>query len=328
MHRFLLFAVALLAGIHVNAQTISGFETQPNSSLPDTFYINYSNPGHDVGFQDGLAYFPCYYDTGFGAAYWTEGFAWSDKHDSTTPGFMNQYAAKAFTGYNGTNHYCVAYGAYTNIKLAGAAMHKPVNGMYVTNNTYAYESMRTGDAFAKKFGGPTGNDADWFKLTVFGYNSGAIKTDSVVFYLADYRSANNANDYIVKDWRWVDLTPLGIVDSLSFVLSSSDNGTFGMNTPAYFCLDNLTTNETAGIANTGIAAAKVYPNPAKDYVYVESLDQNINTIVLMDVTGKIISRTEVAEKTTAINTAGLTPGMYILSIESKDQKAVARFQKQ
>ncbi|MEZ4953573.1 MAG: DUF4465 domain-containing protein [Saprospiraceae bacterium] len=32
---------------------------------------------------------------------------------------------------------------------------------------------------------------------------------------------------------------LGHVDSL-FTLSSSDAGVFGMNTPAYFCLDNLT----------------------------------------------------------------------------------------
>jgi hypothetical protein len=37
-------------------------------------------------------------------------------------------------------------------------------GVYVTNTTYAYNSMRDGDMFAKKFGGPTGNDPDWYKL--------------------------------------------------------------------------------------------------------------------------------------------------------------------
>ncbi len=34
----------------------------------------------------------------------------------------------------------------------------------------------------------------------------------------------------------------GIVTSLKFTLESSDNGTWGMNTPAYFCIDNFNGN--------------------------------------------------------------------------------------
>ena len=59
------------------------------------------------------------------------------------------------------------------------------------------------------------------------------------FYLADYRFADNGLDYIVDDWSWVDLTSLGAVDKLQFGLSSTDNGFFGMNTPAYFAMDNM-----------------------------------------------------------------------------------------
>ena len=59
------------------------------------------------------------------------------------------------------------------------------------------------------------------------------------FYLADYRSTDSAHDYIVDDWTWVDLSGLGTVDRIEFTLSSSDVGSFGMNTPAYFAMDCL-----------------------------------------------------------------------------------------
>ena len=61
-------------------------------------------------------------------------------------------------------------------------------------------------------------------------------------YLADYRFADNSLDYILDTWTFVDLKPLGEVATLEFALSSSDTGDFGMNTPAYFCLDTLITS--------------------------------------------------------------------------------------
>ena len=106
--------------------------------------------------------------------------------------------------------------------------------------------MKDGDAFAKKFGGVSGTDPDWFRLTVLGWYNGALKQQSVDFFLADFRSANSAEDYIVKDWRWVDLQSLGNVDSLEFHLSSTDTaGGFGMNNPAYFAIDNFITSDTS-----------------------------------------------------------------------------------
>jgi hypothetical protein len=43
----------------------------------------------------------------------------------------------------------------------------------------------------------------------------------------------------VDHWQWFDLSKLGEVASVKFTLSSSDVGQWGMNTPAYFCLDKL-----------------------------------------------------------------------------------------
>jgi hypothetical protein len=114
-----------------------------------------------------------------------------------------------------------------------------VDGLYVTNNNYAYYSMLNGDAYAKKFGGVSGDEADWFLLTITGKDAGETEVGSVEFYLADYRFADNGQDYIVNTWEYVDLMGLGMVNSLEFSLSSSDMGSYGMNTPGYFAMDTV-----------------------------------------------------------------------------------------
>lgn len=192
------------------------------------------------------------------------GWAISSMRDTVTAGYTNQYSAITGGGREGSAAYAVAYAASGSMmRLSGASAGKVVAGLYVTNATYTYLSMRDGDGFAKKFGGITGNDPDFLRLTIKKYFNGVEGSDSVVVYLADFRSADNTQDYILKDWTYVDLTPLGNVDSLVFLLESSDVGAFGMNTPAYFCVDDV---ELAGYPASSSAAAlaaawTAFPNP-------------------------------------------------------------------
>ena len=58
-------------------------------------------------------------------------------------------------------------------------------------------------------------------------------------YLADFTAEAAEEDYILDAWTWVDLSSLGEVSGLQFTLSSSDNGEYGMNTPAYFAIDDI-----------------------------------------------------------------------------------------
>ncbi len=111
--------------------------------------------------------------------------------------------------------------------------------MLITNTTYAYLAMRDGSQFSKVFGGQTGNDPDFFLLTITGLDSLDAPIGTVDFYLADFRSADNSLDYLIDSWTEVDLTGLDGAATLSFGLTSSDVGQFGMNTPAYFAIDNL-----------------------------------------------------------------------------------------
>ena len=171
------------------------------------------------------------------------------------------------------------------IKLSPA---QTINGFYVTNSTYTYLTLLNGNTFSKKFGGTTGHDPDWFMLKIQGYHSGVI-TDSVKFYLADYRFTDNNLDYIVKDWKWCDLSSLGTIDSLGFTLYSSDTGAYGMNTPSYFCMDNFNgsapTNNISELKEDQFEI-NAYPNPCNDYINIYINEKSKGKLTITDITGK------------------------------------------
>ncbi|MBC7555290.1 MAG: DUF4465 domain-containing protein [Taibaiella sp.] len=322
MRKFTLLLSAFgLVALTAKSQTVATFESLPLAGT-DTFYINLSAPGTDVGFNNGLAYFPCQYDTSFGSYYWS-GFVYSNMTDTATSGYMNQFSAKTGAGYGGSSKYVVSYCGYPQfIPLTGAARRKTVKGFYVTNSTYAYNSMREGDGYGKKFGGATGNDPDWFKLTV----RGNMTTDTVQIYLADFRPAGTANDSIIKGWHWVDLMPLGEVDSLQFTLSSSDTNSSGIKTPAYFCIDNFTTYESLAAPVTSIiSAAKVYPVPGGDVLNIDFPNDNEGIINVLDVSGHVVMTQEITVSHNAINIAQLKAGNYILNITQGGLSANTRF---
>ena len=328
MQKFVLALMLLMAmAKSLSAQTVATFE---NQSLPtaDTYYVNYNNPMSDVGFTDGLAYFSCFYDTSYGG-FWSSGFAYTNKTDSVTQGYTNQYSAITGIGYGGSHKYVTATTNLSTIKvhLSGMAKGKPVQGFYVTNNTYTYYAIRNGYYNAKKFGGTSGNDPDWFKLSIRAYYQGSLSADSVDFYLADYRSANK---YIVKNWQWVNLMPLGNADSLAFTLYSSDTaGGFGMNTPAFFCMDNFTTDETAAVEQIPqTPLAKVYPLPAHDRLIIETSQSNLQEAFLFNMSGQLINTYTINGLKTNIPIANLLPATYILQLKGQAINTNIRFVKQ
>ncbi|MFW6169277.1 MAG: DUF4465 domain-containing protein [Planctomycetota bacterium] len=223
------------SGQLVRAESVADFEKLELS--PDSYENGKNLSG---SFQSGGATFWNEYNTSWES--WS-GWSYSNVVDTVTPGYDNQYAAYALEGPHGPNAYAVGF-APAEVTLPGRPM-----GMHVTNTTYAARSILHGDSFAKKFGGESGADPDWFRLTISGRDSGGAKTGSVAFDLADYTPDNNAEDEIVRDWTWVDLSSLDPdTRSLEFSLSSTDVGDWGMNTPAYFAVDNLTTAPEPGSA--------------------------------------------------------------------------------
>ncbi|UCD49498.1 MAG: DUF4465 domain-containing protein [Phycisphaerales bacterium] len=188
------------------------------------------------GFVSGEVHFATNYNADWDS--W-DGFAYANLADPNAEGFAAQYHAIAGVGQAGSANYAVAYIGWEQPPTITLSSPQTLTGLYVTNNNYAYYSMLVGSMFSKQFGGPSSNDEDWFLLTITGKDPAGEITGSVEFYLADFRFEDNSLDYVLDSWAFVDLSPLGEVAALEFALSSSDTGDFGMNTPAYFCLDTL-----------------------------------------------------------------------------------------
>ncbi|WP_321436762.1 DUF4465 domain-containing protein [uncultured Bacteroides sp.] len=161
------------------------------------------------------------------------GFTYTNKTDTTTLNYTNNSAIIG-TGKNSATYMTVNPSAYAtdNFHFAGNASHI-IKGMYVTNSTYAYLAMKNGFNGAKKF--VAGN---WFKLTATGLDEKGNTTGTAEIYLADYRDGKNI---MLNKWTWFDLSALGKVAEVKFSMSSTDNDpVWGMNTPAYFCMDGIT----------------------------------------------------------------------------------------
>ena len=207
--------------------------------------------------------------------YWG-GFTASNRTDLNQSGLDAQYTAAAGCGYDGSTQYAVAYtmGVQTDVYAADGQSHT-VTGCYVTNDLWTYQDILQGGYGEPPYGGTTGNDPDWFKVTATGKNASGQVVGTLDFYLADYRFSNNADDYVLNTWEWFDLSPLGNVATISFSLSSSRGSGYNMITPAYFCMDNF---------NGGGAAPDLPPyivNPVQDVVFNEfpqTIQVNLNGV--------------------------------------------------
>lgn len=243
---------------NLNADMIADFDDLP---LAPGSHWSGSYPIDDIGgslqaghFTSGSAVFENYSDGDW--AIWG-GFAYSNKTDVTTPGFMNQFSSFAGGAQTGGN-FGVAYLDPYNSIVPTVVLEQAVkvSGLYVTNTTYTALDMLLGNpGFSKKFGGETENDPDWLLLTITGRDAtGQATAAPVNFYLADYRFDDNSLDYVLDTWAYIDLSSLGVVSRLEFTMASSDSGSFGMNTPSYFALDTIVVPEPATLCLLAIGS--------------------------------------------------------------------------
>ena len=189
------------------------------ASLPEN--ANFTSRG--VNFTTG-------YDSTYGS--WNN-FTFSNRTDTTTPGYLNDRSAITGSGIGlGQDNYAVAYvDSYNSINpTINFNNITQVNSVYFTNTTYAYLAMKNGN---DGYLGLTPFDSeDYFTLSINGLDQNGNVLLTQYFSLAD-----DAN--VVDSWQQVDLSGLGFVYGLSFDLTSSDISPWGMNTPAYFAMDNL-----------------------------------------------------------------------------------------
>ncbi len=320
MKKFLFFAGLWAAINAVNAQPVATFDDVLLES--ESFYNGSDGAG---GFQSGAFWFPNEYVPDW--SYWS-GFAVSSMRDTLTAGYGNQYSAITGRGVTNSENYAVVYIPGGQSMVFDTAMN--ITGFEVTNSTLAYLMMRDGDpnGFSKKFGGTQGTDPDFLKLMIWGSRVDGSLTDTVAFFLADYRFDDPEQDYIVRAWRWIHLENLGPVTRLHFAMDGSDKGDFGLNTPAYFCMDNFTASNltTNPVVNSPVTETlTLYPQPVTGSFHVE-LSAPAEELVITDLFGRMIhrERPDGAFHLTVDALAGEPSGVYMVRVKTANSRECRR----
>jgi hypothetical protein len=275
MFRITAIATLLLAPLCPAQTVVVDFEdlafssnnySHPNPALNGQAFMNGQTLNPQSGFTSRGATFNTSYfvDPMFGpiSGIWAYSNIYNPASVTfTQPNIAYNLAPAAGVGTNGAGG-SANYGVVNNNYQGEGTINLPTGyrptSIEITNTTYAALTMRDGDVngYARQFGlaDPfTGADGrDWFKLTIVGKNTNdpvfSNNTGTVDFFLADYRSTNTAEQYIIDRWTTVDLSNLGAdTNQLQFILTSTDNTSYVfndvtytyMNTPAYFAADNL-----------------------------------------------------------------------------------------
>ncbi|PIE87350.1 MAG: hypothetical protein CSA03_00650 [Bacteroidetes bacterium] len=321
---YTLVAAFAVAGT-ITAQTTIDFENHPLAGAET----------HDNG-NDGVGAFDfggTTFDYNYNAAgSYFSGFAISNHTDVTTAGFTNQYSAYPGSGADASSNFAIFYDFYNGgINTNDAAVR--IDSFELTNTTYAYLSMRDGDGYGKQFGSiydadgleDGTNGEDFFMVTIYAENFDQTEIDSVEFYLADYRFTDNTMDYIVDDWNTIDLTGFGFdVSTIRFAFASSDVNSWGIKTPAYIAIDNVSTQSVSGVKTLLADNFSMYPNPAVDVVNVTGGN---GTIEVRNAMGQLIS-TSKHNTNSQIDVSKFQSGVYFITLKDDNGVRTQQFVKQ
>ena len=194
------------------------------------------------------------------------------------------------------------------VVMADGEDHEAV-GAYVCLNSYTYYSITDGDGFAREF-----TNGDKFTLTVHGVNS-KEEESTLEVPLASY---SNGDLTATRGWKYVDLSPLGKVNTLWFSMKSTDSGTYGDNTPSYFCLDKLMVKPASEIS--GAASATAGKNVSINYDRTNTSIRLVNAdfAIVYDVAGNMVMSADSVQ----FSVESLAHGVYVVKAGNASRKIV------
>lgn len=302
-------ALCFLTLAKAQTSTTFGFD-EMNDSLGKSGVWNGSNGVSTYGFSESTMNLSIHsnWDTSFGG-YWAGGWALSNKKYTTeeSSDFTKHLYASKPGGGSETNGEVYAVGTSNSYLLNPENERQAIVGCYIANSTYAYNSMLLGDNFARKF---TSDNKDSFVLLIDFYQDNE-KVNSQREYLANFSDPDESKHFILKDWKQITFDYLD-ADSIVFSFESSDIGTFGINTPQYFCIDQV--QMALGLNARALSAENVnaYPNPFSNVINVHS-EASITALKVFDATGRLVAH---QEGENSMNTEHLPCGYYVLCVQT------------
>lgn len=184
----------------------------------------------DNVYKEGPVSFPVTYSlytSAYGTSDFWSGFAISSRTATTfdaatlTPDQYNNVIGKAHSGKN----FCVITTYGEKISLGSGVV---IKSLYFTNSAYTVNSILNGDNYSgDKFAAN-----DWFKCTLIGEKADGTTVSKDIDLAKD-------GGY-VNDWQLLDLSDMGAITSLGFAFSGSRSNDWGVLTPAYICIDDVT----------------------------------------------------------------------------------------
>lgn len=270
------------------------------------------------GIKVGPAFYYNHYNPDWDS--WS-GWALSKVDNPEGKGLANQYASAA----EPSTDYLVGFG---NTEIRMADVENTLNSresqiiLAITNSAYTYWSMKEGDQFAKKFGGVSGNDPDYLKLKITAVDHKGDEVTSEEIYLADYRSSNNSEDFILNNWKQIRLDGNTNISRILFSFESTDVGQFGINTPQYFCMSILNSRYAISVHQLENKLT-VYPNPTTESIRVDGLDGAEATI--RNLRGEVVK--QITLSSSAWNVQDLSRGVYILEVRSEGKRYTGKLVK-
>lgn len=199
--------------------------------------------------------------------YWNGGFVVSDwNYKANIPGktgdwwysYLNQCSVYSGTsgakngGYGGSNNFAVMFGYVdffnstyaTRPKIDFTSGSGVVEGMYVCLSSYTYGVIVNGNTFGSSgTATPLKDVADgkgYLKLLAYGFNGNTPTNGGtpVQIFLARYNNHLPVTGPLTS-WTYFNLSALGTVTRVEFNIEGNDSGTYGLNTPAYVCIDDV-----------------------------------------------------------------------------------------
>lgn len=175
--------------------------------------------------ESGIS-FPVTYTPSWGS--WS-GFAVSNRTATTykdmNPDQFNNITGAARSG----NNFCIVQPYMEKLEF-----DKPVTikGFWYTNTSWVVNAILNGDGMTPgKF-----EAADWFRCVLYPAPAEGMGGARYELYLA------KDGEY-VKDWQYCDLSNVDAfknIQSLSFAFEGTKQNDYGVTTPAYMCIDDVT----------------------------------------------------------------------------------------
>ena len=258
-----------------------------------------------------------HYDEDWDTPYW-EGFIYTNETDTETNSY-NNFSAAAGEGNDGSSNYATCYMGFYG--TSGIKIDTEHSVDFTNRGAYfclpAYVSMYVGDE-----NGSFAENHYYYSVKITAF-AGETEVANREVVMADFREGAN---YKMDEWTFVDLSWIANADSLFFEAQGNDTvGGWGLNTPAYFCMDDFGATNPGPVYVSNNIAESLSIDAYFDAAGMLNLscESRINDVYVYDIAGRLV-------KTVAVNDNNVSMpfdvvnGMYIISATTEKGMATCK----